>query len=82
MEELTIFSGSNLIHYGGLEVNENGSRHMFPRPSLVEEGSVGGVITYLAVDGRDLTVGLNPVLKAVELPARGSHLNPGLPNMN
>ena len=38
MEELPVGATTDLVHDRGLEVQEDGSGDMLPRPSLAEEG--------------------------------------------
>ena len=38
MEELPVGATTDLVHHRGLEVQEDGSGDMLPRPSLAEEG--------------------------------------------
>jgi hypothetical protein len=82
MEELSVGTSSNLIDNGGLEIEEDGSGDVLTSTSLGEEG-VESVIT--ATDGFvrwHLTIGLDSVLEAEELPAGVTNLDTGLANVN
>ena len=82
MEELSVGSGSDLVHDGGFQIEEDTSGDVLAGSGLGEE-SVEGVIT--ATDGfigGHLTVGLDSVLKAEELPAGVTDLNTSLSNVN
>ena len=68
VEELTVGTSADLVNYGWLQINEDGAWDVLAGTSLGEEG-VEGVIT--TADGFvrwHLTVGLDTVLKAVQLP--------------
>jgi len=82
VEELSVGSGSNLIDNGGLEIEEDASGHVLAGTSLGEEG-VEGIIT--ATDGfvgRHLTIWLDSVLEAEELPAGVTNLDTGLTDVD
>ena len=82
MEELSVGSGSDLIDDGWLEIEEDGSWNVLSSTSLGEEG-VEGIIT--TTDGFvrwHLTVWLNTVLKAEELPAGVTDLDTGLTDVD
>jgi hypothetical protein len=81
MEQLTVCASAHLIDYGWLQVDEDCSWNVLASSSLTEE-SVERVIT--ASDGlvtRHLTVRLDTVLQAVQLPAGIAHLDSGLADM-
>ena len=82
MEELSVGSGSNLIDDSWLEIKEDGSWDVLASTSLGEEG-VESVVT--ATDrfiGRHLTIWLNTVLEAEELPAGVTDLDTGLTDVD
>ena len=82
VEELAVGTGADLVDDGGLQVNEDGTGHVLAGTSLREEG-VEGIIT--AADGLvagHLPIGLNAVLKAIQLPARVTRLDTGLANVD
>ena len=82
MEELSVGSGSDLIDDGWLEIEEDSSWDVLTGTSLGEEG-VESVVT--ATDGLvrgHLTVGLNTVLEAEELPAGVTNLDTGLTDVD
>jgi hypothetical protein len=78
VEELSVGSGSDLINNCGLEIQEDCSGYVLSGTGFTEE-SIEGVIT--ATDGLvggHLSVGLDSVLKAEELPACVSDLDSSL----
>ena len=81
VEQLSVGSGTDLIDNGGLEIEEDGSRYVLSSSGLREEG-VESIITIS--DGlvrRHLTIRLDAMLKAVELPTGISDLTTGLSQM-
>ena len=68
--------------YGGLQVNEDGARHVLAGASLAEEGVEGVVAAADGLVGGHLTVGLDAMLQAVQLPACIADLNSGLPHVD
>jgi len=82
VEKLSVGSGSDLIDNGWLEIKEDGSWDVLASTSLGEEG-VESIIT--ATDGLvrwHLTVWLNTVLEAEELPAGVTDLDTGLTDVD
>ena len=78
MEQLTVRTRADLIDHRRLQVDEDAARNVLASARLGEEG-VERVIT--ATDrlvARHLTVRLNTVLQAEELPARIPDLDAGL----
>jgi len=82
MEELSVGTGSNLIDNGWLEIEEDGSWDVFTSTSLGEEGVEGIVTTTDGFIGWHLTIWLNTVLKAEELPAGVTDLDTGLTDVD
>jgi len=82
VEKLSVGSGSDLIDNGWLEIKEDGSWDVLASTSLGEEGVEGIVTTTNGLVGWHLTVRLNAVLKAEELPACVTDLDTGLTNVN
>ena len=60
--------------HGGLEVDEHSARHVLSGAGLGEEGVEGVVAAADRLVGGHLSVGLDAVLEAVELPAGVAHL--------
>merc|ERR1719169_84842 len=82
MEELTVRTSADLIDDRRLQVDEDAARHVLAGSSLGEE-RVEGIIT--ATDrlvARHLTVRLNTVLQAEELPATVPDLAAGLAHVD
>merc|ERR1719331_1631741 len=78
VEQLAVGPRAHLVDHGRLEVHEHGAGDVLARPRLREEG-VEGVVA--AADGlvtRHLSVRLDPMLQAEELPARVPDLDAGL----
>ena len=82
MEELSVGSGSNLIDNGGLEIEEDTSGDVLASTSLGEEGVESVVTTTDGLIGRHLTVWLDTVLEAEELPAGVTDLDTGLTDVD
>ena len=80
VEELTIGTGADLINYGWLQINEDGAWDVLAGTSLGEEG-LEGVIPKGLVGGH-VTIGLDAMFKAVELPAGVSNLATGLADVD
>jgi hypothetical protein len=82
MEELSVSSGSNLIDNGWLEIKEDGSWDVLTGTSLREEGVESVVSTTDGFIGWHLTVWLDSVLEAEELPAGVTNLDTALSDVN
>ena len=82
MEQLSVGTSSDLIDNGGLEIEEDGSGDVLTGTSLGEEGVESIVTATDRLIGRHLTIGLNTVLKAEELPAGVTNLDTGLTDVN
>jgi hypothetical protein len=82
VEQLTVGTSADLINDGRFKIEEHTSRDMFAGTSFREKG-VEGIIT--SSDGlvrRHLTIRLDTMFKAVQLPAGITNLNTGLTKMN
>jgi hypothetical protein len=82
MEQLSVGSGSDLIDDGWLEIEEDGSWDMLSSTGLGEEGVEGIVTTTDRFIGWHLTIWLDSVLKAEELPAGVTDLDTALTDMD
>ena len=82
MEQLSVGSGTDFIDNGGFEIEEDGSGDVFAGTSLGEEGVEGVVTTTDGLIGGHLTVRLNSVLEAEELPAGVTNLDTGLTDVD
>jgi len=82
MEQLSVGSGSNLINDGWFEIEEDGSWDMLASTSLGEEGVESVVTATDGLIGRHLTIWLNTMLKAEELPAGVTDLDTGLTDVD
>ena len=71
-----------LTDYGGFQIDKHSARNVFSRSSFAEK-RVEGIIS--STDGfvaRHLTIRLNAMLQAVQLPTSISNLNSGLTNVD
>ena len=82
MEELSVGTSSNLINNGWLKIEEDGSWDVFTSTSLGEEGVEGIVTTTNGFVGWHLTIWLDSVLEAEELPAGVTNLDTGLTDVD
>ena len=82
VEELAVGASADFVNDSGLEVQEDGSRHVLARASLREEGVESVISAANGLVRRHLAVWLNAVLKAEQFPAGVAHLDTGLSNMN
>ena len=82
MEQLSVGSGSDFIDNGWLEIEEDGSWDMLTSTSLGEEGVEGIVTTTDRFIGWHLTIWLDSVLEAEELPAGVTNLDTGLTDVD
>jgi len=78
MEELSVGSGSDLIDNGWLEIEEDSSWDVLTSTSLGEEGVESIITTTDGFVGWHLTIWLDTVLEAEELPAGVTDLDTGL----
>jgi hypothetical protein len=82
MEELSVGSCSDLIDNGWLEIEEDGSWDVLTSTSLGEEGVESIITTTDGFIGWHLTVWLDSVLEAEELPAGVTDLDTGLTDVD
>jgi len=82
VEELSVGSGSHLIDNGGLEIEEDSAGDVLAGTSLGEEGVESIVATTDGLVGRHLTVWLDTVLEAEELPAGVTDLDTSLSDVD
>ena len=82
VEELSVGAGSDLIDNGGLEIEEDSAGNVLASTSLGEEGVESIVATTDGLVGRHLTVWLDTVLEAEELPAGVTDLDTGLTDVD
>ena len=82
MEQLSVGTGSNLINDGWFEIEEDGSWDVFTSTSFGEEGVESIVTTTDRFIGWHLTVRLDSVLEAEELPAGVTNLDTGLTDVD
>merc|ERR1712071_429825 len=82
VEELSVGSSSDLIDYGGLEIDKYGSRDVLAGTSLGEKGVERVVTAADGLVGRHLTVWLDAMLEAVQFPTGVTDLDTGLANVD
>ena len=82
VEELSVGAGSDLIDDGWLEIEEDSAGNVLASTSLGEEGVESVVATTDGLVGRHLTVWLDTVLEAEELPAGVTDLDTGLTDVD
>jgi len=82
VEQLSVGSGSDLIDNGWLEIEEDSSWDVLASTSLGEEGVESIVTTTDRFIGWHLTVRLDSVLEAEELPAGVTNLDTGLTDVD
>ena len=82
VEELSVGAGSDLIDDGWLEIEEDSAGDVLASTSLGEEGVESIVATTDGLVGRHLTVWLDTVLEAEELPAGVTDLDTGLTDVD
>ena len=72
----------HLTDDSGLQVNKDGSGDMLSGSGLTEEGVEGVVSTSTRLVTGHLSVRLDPMLQAVQLPTGITHLDSGLAHMH
>merc|ERR1712051_782295 len=82
VEELSVGSSTDLIDNGGLEIEEDSAGDVLAGTSLGEEGVESIVATTDGLIGGHLTVRLDAVLEAEELPAGVTDLDTGLTDVD
>ena len=80
MEQLAVSSTSCLVNDSWLQINKDSSGHMLASSGLGEKGGEG-IISKSFVRGH-VTVGLDSMLQAVQLPAGITDLTTGLANVD
>jgi len=82
VEQLTVCTGADLIDHRRLKVDEDAARHVLAGASLGEERVEGIIAATDRLVARHLTVRLNTVLQAEELPATVPDLAAGLAHVD
>jgi len=82
VEQLSVGTSADLIDDGGLEIEEDATGNVLAGTSLGEEGVESIVATADGLVGGHLTVRLNAVLEAEELPACVTDLDTGLTDVD
>ena len=77
-----LFNIHNLTYDSRFQVDKDGSWDMFPGPSLTEERVERIIPSANRLVAGHLTIWLDSVFKAVQLPAGIAYLNPGLSDMD
>jgi len=82
VEQLTVGSGTDLIDDGGLQIDEDGTGDVLAGTSLGKEGVEGIIATTDGLVRRHLTIRLDTVFQAEQLPAGVTDLDTGLTDVN
>eukprot|EP00043_Microstomoeca_roanoka_P004837 m.52137 g.52137 ORF g.52137 m.52137 type:complete len:469 (-) comp12680_c0_seq1:98-1504(-) len=82
VEELTVGTGADLIDDGGLEIDKDGTGNVLASTSLGEKGVEGVIAVANSLVRGHLTIRLDTVLKAVQLPAGVTNLATGLTDVD
>ena len=82
VEELTVGTSADFVNDGRLQVDEDSARHVLTSAGLGEEGVERVITTADGLVGRHLTIRLNAVLQAEQLPAGVTDLDTGLTDVD
>jgi len=82
MEQLPVRATSNLVDNRRFEIHKNSPGYVFSCTGLTEESVEGVVSITNRLVARHLSIGLNAVLEAVQLPACITNLTTCLSNMD
>ena len=82
VEQLAVGTGADLIDDGGLQIQEDGAGDVLAGTGLGEEGVVGIILDTDGLVGGHGTIGLDTVLKAVQLPAGVTDLDTSLTDVD
>ncbi|EPY42742.1 hypothetical protein AGDE_00997 [Angomonas deanei] len=82
VEQLAVGASADLVHDGGLEIEEDRAGDVLASTSFAEKGVEGVILDTNGLVGRHRAVGLNAVLKAKQLPASVTNLATGLADVN
>merc|ERR1719377_433885 len=82
VEQLAVSARADLVNHGRLQVDEHRAGHVLARASLGEEGVERIVATTDGLVRRHLTVRLDTVLKAEQLPTSVTDLRTGLAHVD
>jgi hypothetical protein len=80
--KLTVSTSTDLVTDTRLQIDEHSTGYVFTGTSLREKGVEGIVTATNGLVGRHLTIGLNTVLKAQQLPGGVTALDTSLSKMN
>mmetsp|Transcript_49324 Transcript_49324/g.107639 ORF Transcript_49324/g.107639 Transcript_49324/m.107639 type:complete len:211 (+) Transcript_49324:384-1016(+) len=82
VKQLSVSPSSHFVHHSRLQVHEHTSGHVLPGPGLRKEGVERVVTAPNGLVRRHLTIRLNTMLQAVQLPARVPSLDTALSDVN
>jgi len=82
VEQLAVSSGSDFINNSGLQIQEDSTGNVLASTSLREEGVEGIISISNGLVRGHLSIRLNSMLKAVELPASITNLGTSLTNVD
>jgi len=81
MKQLSVCASADLVNYSGFKIDEDGTGNVLASSGLAEERVEGVVSTPDGLVSWHLTIRLDAVLKAIQLPAGISDLDSGLANV-
>ena len=82
MEQLSVGSSSDLVDYGGFQVDKDGPGDVLTGSGLAEEGVKGVITASDSLVTGHLAIRLDPVLQTVQFPTGVADLDTGLANMD
>jgi hypothetical protein len=80
--ERAVGTGANFVTYGGLKIYKNSAGYVLASTSFGEKGVESVIATTDGLVGRHLSVGLNAMFEAVQLPASITGLNASLADVD
>jgi hypothetical protein len=81
VEQLSVSSSSYFINDGRLQINKDSAGHVLSGSGFAEKGVEGIISTSDGLVTWHLTIRLNTMLKAIQLPTGITDLNTGLSNV-
>jgi len=82
VEELAVGTSADLVNHSWLKIQKDGTGNVLSSSGLREKGVEGIITSSNGLVGGHLSIRLDSMLKAVELPAGISGLDTGLTNVN
>ena len=82
MKQLAVYARAHFVNDCGLQVKEDCARDMLSSPSLAKKGIEGIISDSNGLVGWHLTIRLDAMLQAVQLPAGVTDLDTGLTDVD